>query len=131
MSDHPPEPGPSPLPPDSAVERSRRLRKDARARLDAARRSLHAVSQSYEYVLNRRIEPDRRKPAAHVSEPEAPALVEDLFHGFLDTEPQVHWLLESRKAADDARLNGFDAADASEPRPTPLQAPGPLQNDGD
>lgn len=76
---------------ESPVELSQRLRRDARARLDAAQRSLAEANRAYGSILNRRREPDRRKPGSLAEDAAAPDLVEELFHGFLDTEPQVHW----------------------------------------
>ncbi|HEX2541257.1 MAG TPA: hypothetical protein VHM00_09270 [Caldimonas sp.] len=86
-------PGSGEAPREGPVERSRRLRLDARAMLEAAQRSMEATQSSYGLILNRRVDPDRRKLPR-----EAPALsrreegsVEQLFHGFLDTQPLVRW----------------------------------------
>ena len=89
---------------ESPVELSRRLRRDAQAGLEAARRSLEATHDSYGSILNRRLEPDRRKGPVHAPASDGvagAALVQDLFHGFLDTEPQVHWLPDSPHAPPD------------------------------
>ena len=75
----------------SPVELSQRLRRDAKARLDAAQRSLDEANRAFGSILNRRLEPDRRKSGSHGDGMAGPDRVEDLFHGFLDTEPQVHW----------------------------------------
>jgi len=89
---------------ESPVELSRRLRRDARAGLEAAQRSLEAANHSYGSIINRRLEPDRRRVPADAPTPGSAAdaaLVQDLFHGFLDTEPQVHWLPDTPHAPPD------------------------------
>ena len=89
---------------ESPVEISRRLRRDARAGLEAAQRSLEATHDSYGSILNRRLEPDRRRGPVDAPESDGAAgaaLVQDLVPGFLDTEPQVHWLPDTPHAPPD------------------------------
>jgi hypothetical protein len=80
--------------PENPVDRSRRLRSDARERLDAAQRSLDAANTSLGMMLNRRVEPDRRHTPADAGQGKASedGLAQGLFHGFLDTDPEVRWL---------------------------------------
>jgi len=89
-----PDPLPEPLltERESPVEVSRRLRRDARARIEAAQRALSAAGRSYGWMLDRRLAPDRRRGAPGRGRRGGDDLGEELFQGFLDTEPQIHWL---------------------------------------
>ena len=80
--------------PDGPVEQSRRLRLVAKARLEAARRSVLAVQASYGSLLKRGTEPERWITSPSGSNAVDNALVEDLFHEFLETQPGIHWLRE-------------------------------------
>jgi hypothetical protein len=98
LDNHPPreQPQGEQAKPESAVVLSQRLRREAGARLEAAQRSLDAVSHEYESVLDRRMKRDRRHEGNEAAGVASEGSVEDLFHGFLDTEPLVHWLTETQ-----------------------------------
>jgi hypothetical protein len=68
--------------------------------LEAAQRTIEATHLSYGLILNRRQEPDRRHgpPRDAVPHANGKGAVEELFHGFLDTEPQVHWDTDAARA---------------------------------
>ena len=79
---------------EGPVELSRRLRLDAQAMLEAAQRSLDATNHSYGLILNRRVDSDRRKAPPREDAGDRRNVdnsVQEFFHAFLDTEPQVRW----------------------------------------
>jgi hypothetical protein len=88
MSENEPEPEPA----DPAHGKSRRLRIDAEATLDAARRSFDAMPRPHGFRPPY-VGPNRRKPAPDGAPGDGAA--EDPVTAFLDTEPEVHWPSES------------------------------------
>jgi hypothetical protein len=89
------EPEPAPAPSDAAVGKSGRLRMDAEATLDAARRSYDAMPRPHGFRPPY-VGPNRRKPAPEGAPADGAA--EDPITAFLDTEPEVHWPSESHAA---------------------------------